>query len=63
MPYLEVQRVMYTLTQAQYPTRPKNAKDTWLEPVNFAGISYFLSCRIDEDNKKIIVTNIRKRKK
>jgi hypothetical protein len=63
LPYLLVQRVLYTLAKAQYPTRPRSAKDTWIEPVSLEGAMYQLSCRIDENNKKIVVTNIRPPKK
>lgn len=63
LPYLLIQRVMKELAKTQYPTRPKRAKDTWIEPVRMEGTTYQLSCRIDEVNKKIVVTHIRFPKK
>jgi threonyl-tRNA synthetase len=59
LPYLAVQKVLYTLAQAKYPTRPKRAKNDWMESVYVDGATYQLSCRIDENEKKIVVTNIR----
>jgi hypothetical protein len=58
-----VQKILYTMTKAMYPTRPRRAKDTWFEPVCLDGATFQLSCRIDENNKKIVVTNIRPPKK
>lgn len=63
LPYLLIQRVLRALTKAQYPTRPRRAKDTWIEPVSLEGTMYQLSCRIDEENRKIVVTHIRFPKK
>ena len=54
-----IQKILYTMTSAKYPIRPRRAKDTWLESARLDGQTYQLSCRIDEGNKKIVVTNIR----
>lgn len=59
LPNLVVQKVLYTMAQAKYPTRPKRAKYAWMESVCVDGATFQLSCRIDENNKKIVVTNIR----
>jgi len=59
LPNLVVQRVLYAMAQAKYPNRPRRAKNTWMESVFTDGGTFQLSCRIDEDNKKIVVTNIR----
>jgi hypothetical protein len=59
LPYLKVQKIFYIMAQAKYPTRPRRAKNEWMESVCVDGSTYQLSCRIDENNKKIVVTNIR----
>jgi hypothetical protein len=63
LPYLLIQRILRELAKTLYPTRPRNAKDMWIEPVTLDGALFQLSCRIDEKNRKIVVTNIRPPKK
>lgn len=51
------------MARNRYPTRPKRAKKSWAEPVCIEGMTYVLSCHIDEEEKLIVVKNIRVPKK
>ena len=59
LPPLLIQRIFTTMAEARYPTRPKRAKTSWLEPVCVDGVTYQLSCMLDKEEKMIVVKNIR----
>lgn len=61
--YLLVKRILQALLKVQYPTRPRRAKNNWTESIVVDGSRFVLSCRIDENNHKIVVMNIRPLKK
>jgi len=58
-----LQKIAYEFARAQYPTRSRRAKNDWTEPVVVDAATYLLSCSIDENNRKIVVTYIRPPKK
>lgn len=60
---LLIQKILTSMAEARFPTRPKRAKMNWLEPVFVGGAMYQLSCHIDRNEKIIVVTNIRVPKK
>ena len=63
LPPLLIQKILSTLADAKFPTRPKRAKRNWVEPVCTDGTMYQLSCYVDINQKMIVVTNIRIPKK
>lgn len=59
-----IQKVIYAFTQVQYPNRPRRSKNDWVEPPLIVdGAKYTLTCSIDENNKKIVIKDIRVPKK
>lgn len=56
---LKIQQILSTMARARFPTRPKRAKKSWLEPVCVDYVTYQLSCHIDAREHAIVVTNIR----
>lgn len=56
---LKIQAIITAMVKAKYPTRPRRAKRSWVEPVCVDGEFYHLSCHIDNDEKRIVVKNIR----
>jgi hypothetical protein len=59
LPPLIVQRVLYAMARAKYKTRPRRANRSWPETVLLDGATYQLSCEIDQNEKKIVVTYIK----
>jgi hypothetical protein len=63
LPPLLIQKVLHALAEARFPTRPRRAKKEWVESVYVDGTTFVLSCHIDQNEKKIVVKNIRPTKK
>jgi hypothetical protein len=62
--YSLIQKIIYAFTKVQYPNRPRRAKHDWMEPpLEIDGAKFTLTCSIDENNKKIVIKDIRTPKK
>jgi len=58
-----LQKIFHAMTRLMYPNRPRRAKSSWTEAVDVDGATFQLSCYIDENAKKIVVTYIKPPKK